>query len=190
MGFEQPTDGQIYYDGVPMNRLPMSGLRRRMGAVLQDGGLVSGSIMDNITITKPDATREEVDAALTATGLKDEVDAMPMGVMTHVSEEALTISGGQKQRILIARAIVGLPKILLFDEATSSLDNISQEKISTALSGLDATRIVVAHRLSTLRLCDRILVMDQGRIAEQGTYEELMERKGRFYEMVKIQQAV
>ena len=91
---------------------------------------------------------------------------------------------------MIARAILGNPRLLLFDEATSSLDNISQEKISDALSLLSATRIVVAHRLSTLKLCDRILVMDRGRITEEGSYEELMERKGRFYEMVKIQQAV
>ena len=113
-----------------------------------------------------------------------------MGLMTHVSEDALTVSGGQKQRILIARAILGSPRVLLFDEATSSLDNLAQEKISEALAGLRATRVVVAHRLSTVRLCDRIVVIKDGHVQEEGSYDELMERRGTFYEMVKVQQAV
>lgn len=190
LGFARPDRGQIYYDDVPMSKLNTVELRRKVGCVLQDGSLVSGSILHNIRIVNPHAGIEAVEKAVETAGLTEEIAAMPMGLMTHVSEDALTISGGQKQRILIARAILGSPKILMFDEATSSLDNIAQEKISNALSLFHATRIVVAHRLSTVRLCDRILVMKDGNIVEEGTYDELMERKGYFYEMVKVQSAV
>ena len=122
--------------------------------------------------------------------MKDDIQAMPLGLMTPVSEEGQTLSGGQKQRILIARAIVANPKILIFDEATSALDNVTQEKVIQSLNSLSATRVAVAHRLSTLQNCDRILVMDQGRIIEQGSYDKLIEGKGKFYEMVQVQQVV
>ena len=190
LGFETPDKGQIFYDNVPMSKLNIVELRRKLGAVLQDGKLVSGSILQNIKIASPGADSEAVDRVVESVGLTDEIGAMPMGLLTHVSEDALTISGGQKQRILIARAVIGSPKVMLFDEATSSLDNIAQEKISNALAEFASTRIVVAHRLSTVKLCDRILVMDGGRIVESGSYNELMEGKGKFYEMVKVQQVV
>ena len=173
-----------------MSKLNIVELRRKLGAVLQDGKLVSGSILQNIKIASPGADSEAVNRVVESVGLTDEIGAMPMGLLTHVSEDALTISGGQKQRILIARAVIGSPKVMLFDEATSSLDNIAQEKISNALAEFASTRIVVAHRLSTVKLCDRILVMDGGRIVESGSYNELMEGKGKFYEMVKVQQVV
>lgn len=190
LGFEKPMDGQIYYDDVSQDRLNLPELRQKIGTVLQDGALITGDLFENITVSTPDASHEQVSRAVETVGMTEEINAMPMGLMTHVSEETLTISGGQKQRILIARAIVGQPRVLLFDEATSSLDNLSQQAISDALKTLHATRIVVAHRLSTLELCDRILVMDQGKIVEEGTYQELIERKGKFYEMVQVQQAV
>ena len=186
LGFEKPTSGQIYYDGTPMDRLNLPELRRNLGAVLQDGSLMTGSILQNIRIAYPNATKDDIYRAIEMVGLKQEISELPMGLLTHVNDEALTLSGGQKQRILIARAIIGSPRVMLFDEATSSLDNISQEMISQALSSILATRIVVAHRLSTVRLCDRILVMDGGKIVESGNYDELMERRGRFYEMVQV----
>lgn len=190
LGFAKPDMGQIYIDGVPLNRLDLTVLRRRIGCVLQDGSLLTGTILQNIKIVNSEATEEEVWNALEKAGMKDDIQAMPLGLMTPVSEEGQTLSGGQKQRILIARAIVANPKILIFDEATSALDNVTQEKVIQSLNSLSATRVAVAHRLSTLQNCDRILVMDQGRIIEQGSYDKLIEGKGKFYEMVQVQQVV
>ena len=113
---------------------------------------------------------------------------MPMGMNTFVSEGQGGISGGQKQRIMIARAVAPKPKILMLDEATSALDNITQKKVSESLDKLKCTRIVIAHRLSTIKNCDRILVIDDGKIVEEGRYEELMEKEGYFAELVKRQQ--
>jgi ABC-type bacteriocin/lantibiotic exporter with double-glycine peptidase domain len=112
----------------------------------------------------------------------EDIRAMPMGMHTLVSEGGGGLSGGQKQRILIARAIISKPSILLFDEATSALDNITQQRVIQSLSSLKCTRIVIAHRLSTVQDCDRIIVLDQGKVVEEGTYEELMANKGLFYE--------
>ena len=115
--------------------------------------------------------------------LEEDVHRMPMGLHTLVSEGGGGFSGGQKQRILIARALISNPDIIFFDEATSALDNISQKAVSDNLDRLQCTRVVIAHRLSTIRHCDRIIVLDQGKIAEEGTFKELMEKKGLFYEM-------
>jgi ABC-type bacteriocin/lantibiotic exporter with double-glycine peptidase domain len=115
--------------------------------------------------------------------LDEDVRRMPMGLHTIVSEGGGEFSGGQKQRILIARALISKPQIIFFDEATSALDNISQKQVSENLDTLHCTRVVIAQRLSTIRHCDRIIVLNKGKIAEQGTYEELMEKQGLFYEM-------
>ena len=115
--------------------------------------------------------------------LEEDVRKMPMGLHTIVTEGGGGFSGGQKQRILIARALISKPNIIFFDEATSALDNISQKAVSDNLDKLKCTRVVIAHRLSTIRHCDRIIVLDKGKIVEQGTFDELMERKGFFYEM-------
>jgi ATP-binding cassette subfamily C protein len=120
-------------------------------------------------------------------GLEDDIAAMPMGLYTVINESGSTISGGQAQRILIARAIAGKPKVMFFDEATSALDNVTQSQVIETIKGIDATRIVIAHRLSTLSGCDRIIVLDQGKVAEEGSFEELMEKKGLFYELAKRQ---
>ena len=112
---------------------------------------------------------------------------MPMGMFTHISEGSGSISGGQRQRLLIARAVAAKPKLLIFDEATSALDNITQRQVSDALGALDCTRIVVAHRLSTIRNCDRILVLDGGHIVEDGTYDDLLAQNGVFAELVERQ---
>ena len=120
-------------------------------------------------------------------GVADDIRDMPMGMFTMVSEGQGGISGGQKQRLMIARAIAPKPKILMFDEATSALDNLTQKKVSESLGCLKCTRIVIAHRLSTIRQCDRILVLDEGRIVEDGTYDELLAKKGFFAELVARQ---
>ena len=188
LGFEQPGRGKIYYDNVDLSRINKPELRRKMGVVLQDGVLFSGTIYQNIRIARPTASHQEVLAAVAAAGLDADISQMPLGLQTLVSEQAQTISGGQKQRILLARAIVGNPGIMMLDEATSALDNQIQAKVCQNLARMGATRIVVAHRLSTVKDCDRILVMSNGRIAEMGTFEQLMEKKGVFYELARTQQ--
>jgi ATP-binding cassette subfamily C protein len=190
LGFERPQKGKVYYDGKDIENIDKRELRKKMGVVLQDGRLISGSIYENITITAPNTSIERVNEVLEDVGLMEDVydsRKMPMGVNTLVDENSSTISGGQRQRILIARAIVGKPKILLFDEATSALDNNTQAEVCRTLKKLDSTKIVIAHRLSTVKDCDRIIVMDGGNIVEEGNYEELMAQKGRFFEMASRQ---
>ena len=132
---------------------------------------------------------KEVNAVIEAVGLKPDIDQMPMGIQTVLSESGNTISGGQQQRILIARAIMNHPRVLYFDEATSALDNLTQAKVCRSLDAMHVTRIVIAHRLSTVRNCDRILVMNNGVIEEEGNFETLMEKRGLFYRMAQRQLA-
>ena len=183
LGFEKPQRGRIYYDSRDIDELDKRELRKKFGVVLQDGGLISGSIYENITITAPGVKMRRVEETIREVGLEDDIRNMPMGMHTVVSEGAGTISGGQAQRILIARAIVGKPKIIFLDEATSALDNVTQSQVVQTLEGIEATKLVIAHRLSTVQNCDRIIVMDKGQIVEQGTYDELMEMRGLFYEL-------
>ncbi len=189
LGFEKPQSGGIYYDNHDINDLDKRELRKKFGVVLQNGGLITGSIYENITIAAPGVKIKRVEETIREVGLEEDVKKMPMGLHTVIAEGAGTISGGQAQRILIARAIVGKPKIVFLDEATSALDNVTQRQIVDTLEKLDATKIVIAHRLSTVQNCDRILVMDKGDIVEQGTFEQLMEKKGLFYELAKRQMA-
>ena len=183
LGFEQPLSGGIYYDNYDLAKVDKASLRRKIGCCLQSGSLFTGDLFHNITVTAPWATHEDAWEALRMASLEDDVRKMPMGLFTLVSEGGGGLSGGQKQRILIARALISKPDILFFDEATSALDNISQKAVSDNLDELMCTRVVIAHRLSTIRHCDRIIVLDKGKIAEEGTFEELMENKGLFYEM-------
>ncbi|MBR4529122.1 MAG: ATP-binding cassette domain-containing protein [Lachnospiraceae bacterium] len=187
LGFEKPERGAIYYDGKDLNRIDLSSLRRRIGVVMQDGSLFPGDIYSNIVIAAPWLTVEDAWEAAELAGIADDIRAMPMGMHTVIGEGQGGISGGQKQRLMIARALAPKPRILMFDEATSALDNRTQKQISEALDALGCTRIVIAHRLSTIKNCDRILVLDEGRIAESGTYEELIGRGGIFAELVKRQ---
>lgn len=187
LGFEHQDKGKIYYDNHDLDDIDKKSLRKNFGVVLQDGDLITGSILDNIVIANPTATMEDVNEVLKKVGLFDEVQKMPMGVHTLLSEGSGLISGGQKQRILIARAIVGNPKIMFFDEATSALDNITQAHVSHNLDKIGGTRVVIAHRLSTIINCDRIIVMDAGKIVETGTYNELLKSKGLFHELVQRQ---
>ena len=187
LGFEKPLTGGIYYDNYDLAKVDKASLRRKIGCCLQSGSLFTGDLFHNITITAPWATHDDAWEALRMACLEDDVRRMPMGLHTVVSEGGGGFSGGQKQRILIARALISKPDIIFFDEATSALDNISQKAVSDNLDELMCTRVVIAHRLSTIRHCDRIIVLDHGRIAEQGTFEELMENKGLFYEMAQRQ---
>ena len=187
LGFEAPQAGRVYYDGRDIDSIDKRELRKRFGVVLQHGGLITGSIYDNITITTPSATLEQVEQAVRDAGLEKDIANMPMGLHTVLSEGDGSISGGQRQRILIARAIVGKPKILFFDEATSALDNATQAAVCESLEQLHVTRVAIAHRLSTIMHCDRILVMDAGEIVEEGNYEQLMAQKGLFYRLASRQ---
>ncbi len=187
LGFERPDRGAVYYDGMDMADLDVQSVRRRIGTVLQDGSLFAGDIYSNITLCAPEMSMDEAWEIAEQAGCAADIEDMPMGMFTMVSDGAGGISGGQKQRILIARALAMKPDILLFDEATSALDNVTQRTVMETLAEKSVTRIVIAHRLSTIMDCDRILCLDGGRVAEEGTYEELMERRGIFYDLAKYQ---
>lgn len=186
LGFEKPQKGAVYYDGRDLETLDTKSLRKRIGVVMQNGKLFQGDIYSNIVIAAPWLTVDDAWDAAEMVGIAEDIRQMPMGMYTLISERA-GISGGQKQRLLIARAIAARPRILMFDEATSALDSLAQKRISDALSKLQCTRIVIAHRLSTIRQCDRIVVLDHGRIIEDGTYAELLEKRGFFAELVQRQ---
>ena len=187
LGFEKPSRGVVSYDRKDLQHLDPHSVRRQIGAVMQDGKLFSGSIFENIVISAPTLNQQAAWDAAEIAGIADDIRDMPMGMHTVLQEGGGTISGGQRQRLLIARAIAPKPRILIFDEATSALDNITQRKVSEALDKMKCTRIVIAHRLSTIRRCDRILVLDGGKIAEDGTYEELIAKNGLFAELVSRQ---
>ena len=158
-----------------------------MGVVTQNGKLFQGDIFSNIVISAPQLTLDDAWEAAEIAGIADDIRDMPMGMQTIISEGQGGISGGQKQRLMIARAVAPKPNILIFDEATSALDNKTQKQVSDALDRLKCTRIVVAHRLSTIRNCDRILVLDKGEIIEDGTYDSLVEQGGFFAQLVERQ---
>ena len=188
LGFEQPVQGTVSLDGTDINKLDLRSMRSHIGTVMQDRRLFSGDILTNITIADRRLTIDDAWAAAEKAGIAEDIRNMPMGMHTHIGENGEGVSGGQKQRILIARAIAPDPGLLLFDEATSALDNISQNVVTDTLSRMKGTRIVIAHRLSTIKECDRIIAIDQGHIVEEGTYDELMSKKGFFAELVERQQ--
>lgn len=188
LGFESPTSGAVYYDGQDLADLDLPSVRTQMGVVLQSGQLMTGDIYRNI-VGASDLTLDDAWAAAEAAGIADEIREMPMQMQTVVSEGSTNISGGQRQRILIAKALAMKPAIIVCDEATSALDNRTQAIVTESLDRLKVTRIVVAHRLSTIRHADRILVLDGGQIAESGSFDELMEKDGLFASFVKRQVA-
>ena len=187
LGFEKPSRGVVCYDKKDLQQLDVRSVRRQIGTVMQDGRLFSGSIFENIVISAPTLKLQDAWDAAEIAGIADDIRDMPMGMNTILQDGGGTISGGQRQRLMIARAIAPKPRILIFDEATSALDSITQKKVSEALDKMKCTRIVIAHRLSTIRHCDRILVIDGGKIAEDGTYEQLIARNGIFAELVERQ---
>ncbi len=187
LGFEQPEGGAVYFDGKDLSSLDPASVRRHIGVVTQNGKLFQGDIYSNIAIAAPGLSLQEAWQAAALAGIDQDIREMPMGMHTVISEGAGGISGGQKQRLMIARAIAPRPKLLILDEATSALDNITQKKVAEALDAMKCTRIVIAHRLSTIKRCDRILVFEEGRIAEEGSFDELMEKRGAFYALVERQ---
>jgi NHLM bacteriocin system ABC transporter ATP-binding protein len=186
LGFESPASGTVRYDGRDVATLDLRHLRRRIGTVLQGGKLWAGDILTNIVGANALSVDEAWEAAKRA-GLERDIEAMPMGLYTVVGEGLSTLSGGQRQRVMIARALAASPRILLLDEATSALDNVSQAAVLEALGGLDATRVIIAHRLNTVRDADRIVVLERGRIVQQGTFAELAARAGPFSAMLARQ---
>lgn len=188
LGFEQPEMGEIYYDRIPLSSVDMTSLRRRIGTVLQNGEIFMGTILHNITIAGTGLTEEDAWRAAEIAGIADDIRRMPLKMNTPLPDGGRGVSGGQKQRILIARAIATRPKVLIFDEATSALDNVTQKAVSDAIGDLNCTRIVIAHRLSTIQNCSHIFCLDKGKIIEEGSYEELMEKKGFFAKLVEKQQ--
>lgn len=186
LGFEKPDIGTVAYDGVDLSTLNVQAVRRQMGVVMQNGQLQPGFVLQTI-IGSSTLTVDDAWEAAKMAGIDEDIRNMPMGMYTVISEGSETISGGQKQRLLIAGALVRKPGIIFFDEATSALDNRTQEVVSESLEGLRATRVVIAHRLSTIRNADRIYCLDNGRIVQEGSYEELMAQDGFFKELASRQ---
>ena len=187
LGFEKPLQGKVLYDNMNIEELDTSSLRRNIGTVMQNGSLFHADIYSNIIISCPSMSEEDAWVAAEIANIADDIREMPMGMKTVISEGQGGISGGQKQRIMIARAIVHKPKVLIFDEATSALDNKTQKSISESINKLKCTRIVIAHRLSTIQNADRIIMLEDGKIIEDGNYQQLIDKKGKFAELVDRQ---
>ena len=188
VGLLKPTDGDILIDGKSIKEINLSDYRHHLSVVPQSSVLFSGSIRENIVYGLDKYDQKDFDDAVKKANLLEFVDELPHGLDTKIGEHGDKLSGGQKQRITIARALIRNPSIFILDEATSALDNISeyyvQQAIESSISG--RTTFIVAHRLSTIRNADRIVVMEDGKIAETGTYEQLMERKGKFFELKNL----
>lgn len=189
IGFMKPTSGKIYLDGKDGETIDYRSFRRHLSVVPQTSILFSGTIRENISYGSPDIPDEKILAACRAASLETFVEKQPQGLDTYLSENGSNLSGGQRQRLSIARALVRDPSVIIFDEATSALDSLSEKAVLEALDELikGRTAFIVAHRISTIRRADHIILLDGGRIAESGTYEELMALGGQFYEMQRIQ---
>lgn len=187
LGLDDPEAGLVAYDGRDLTGLDRAAVRRQIGVVMQTSALLPGSIRDNVDMGRR-LTASQIWAALEAAAVAPDVRAMPMGLNTVVVDGGAGVSGGQRQRILLARALAGQPRLLILDEATSALDNVSQAAVVASLDRLDVTRIVVAHRLSTIERADRIAVLADGRITQVGTFADLNGVDGPFRELVARQQ--
>ena len=183
LGLYPPTDGKVLIDGHDVSKIALKSLRRQIGVVDQDNFLFGGTIRENISVAHPEATLEEIIEAARLAGADEFIGQLPMGYETQIGEGGGMLSGGQRQRLVIARALLGNPQLLIFDEATSSLDaeteRIIQNNLKTILKG--RTSLIIAHRLSTVRNADLILVLDKGVLVESGTHEDLIAKKGHYY---------
>ena len=190
--FYVPTKGTVRVDGVDLSTVRLDSFRTRLGVVLQESFLFDGTIRDNVAFSRPDATEEEVMRACRIARVDEFAESFAEKYETVVGERGVKLSGGQRQRISIARAILAEPRILILDEATSSLDSESEEMIQQGLSYLmqGRTTFVIAHRLSTIRRADQIMVMEQGKIVERGTHAQLYAARGRYYDLYTRQHGV
>ncbi len=189
LGIDRPSAGAVYYDGRDLRHLNLKQVRRRIGAVPQSVGLHPQDLWDNLVSHHDRVATEDVWTAVRVAELEDEIKGMPMGMMTMVGTSGAVLSGGESQRVTIARSVIGSPRIMLFDEATNWLDNESQAKVMRNLTALTSTRVVIAHRLSTLEQADRIYVLQAGKVVQSGSFNELMEVEGVFRELVRRQVA-
>ncbi len=190
--FLNPTSGTITLDGQDLTKVSLSSYRQNLGVVLQDDFLFQGTIRENILFARPNSKEEELNYAVKSAYVNEFTDRFEEGLDTVIGERGVKLSGGQRQRITIARAILANPRIFILDEATSNLDTESESMIQQSLSELikDRTTFVIAHRLSTIRQADQILVIENGHIAERGTHDELIEKKGRYYELFTYQSLI
>jgi ABC-type multidrug transport system fused ATPase/permease subunit len=187
--FYDPSGGAVCIDGNDIRSYTLQSLREQISMVLQESLLFSGSILDNIAFSSPEATDEQILAAAVAANADEFIQRLPDGYQTLISERGTTLSGGQKQRIAVARAILRDAPILILDEPTTGLDASSERMVMEALERVTAgrTTLMIAHRLTTVRLADRIAVLDRGRLVEEGTLEELLARNGRFARLYRLQ---
>ncbi|MCA9691130.1 MAG: peptidase domain-containing ABC transporter, partial [Myxococcales bacterium] len=189
LGLCQPTRGAVLHDGVPLTEIELGSLRAQLGVVTQEARLFDMTIAENIALGTPDATPEAIERAAKAARIHEEIVALPMGYKTRLADGGSTLSGGQAQRLTLARALVRAPAVLLLDEATSALDAVTEAAVQAAIAGLSCTVITIAHRLSTVRDADVILVMEDGRIVERGSHDALLAAGGRYRELVDAQLA-
>ena len=189
LGFCSPDSGCVKVDGIDLEDMDLKSYRQQLAVVPQNTVLFSGTLRDNIAYAAPDATDEEIMQVIDDIGLRATVDKLPDGIHTNLAEHGGNFSGGQRQRIAIARALIRRPRLIIFDEATSALDSETEKMVSDATARLmgRCTTFLVAHRLSTIRSADLIVVVEDGRIVEQGSYDELMAKQGRFYELKILQ---
>jgi subfamily B ATP-binding cassette protein MsbA len=187
--FYDPNSGQILIDGVPVTAFAQESLRARMSLVSQDTVLFNDTIYNNIALGKQGATEQEIVAAAKVANAHDFIVSASEGYNTNIGDRGAKLSGGQRQRLSIARAVLKNPEFLILDEATSALDTESEQLVQQALTRMlkGRTSVVIAHRLSTIQNADKIIVIDEGRIAEQGTHSELIERKGIYAKLIEMQ---
>ena len=191
VGLYNPAEGAIFYNEKDSRDIDLTELRQQLGFVTQDAQLFSGTIKDNLLFVKPDATDEEINDVLQKSACQNLLERAENGLYTTIGESGIKVSGGEKQRLSIARALLRNPHLLLFDEATSALDSITEEEITKTIRSISSKQnqitVLIAHRLSTIMHADKIFVLEQGQIIEQGKHQDLLEEKGLYYAMWRQQ---